>query len=266
MGTYAALIMLVVLIAFPVLFALVKSTQSTSEILTAPYRLWPGHSGPSNYWRAWSEFNLGRLMFNSFVMTVIGTVGKVCTSLLGALAFVYFDFPGKNLLFFAVLATLMLPLPVILVPLFDLVSRLGWGNTYLAITVPYMASATGVFLFRQHFLSVPSSIAEAARIDGVGPMRFLWYILIPMSRNVIGALIVIQFIYLWNEYLWPLVVTSSPSMQVIQIGLKQMIGGQSYTDWGVVMAGAIVALLPPLLMLLLLHDHFMRGVGLTQEK
>lgn len=265
---YALTTFVIILVAAPVLFTILKSTQSSTQVLAFPPRLLPGTSLLDNYRTAWSQFGLGHLMLNSAFMAVVGTAGKILTALFGALAFVYFDFPLKSFWFFFVLLTLMLPIPVTIVPLFDLVAKLGWANTYYALTVPYMASATAMFLFRQHFMSIPGSIVDAARIDGAGPMRFLWRILVPMSKNVIGAIVVIQFIFLWNEYLWPLIIISQPSMQVVQIGMKQLIGGsaQGFTNWGMVMAGAMLALLPPLVVLIALHRQFMQGVGLVEEK
>ncbi len=271
MGTviiYAVLVLLLIVIAAPIVFAIIKSTQTSEQVLRYPPMLKFGKVAGANFKAAWSQYGLGRMMLNSFFIAVVGSTGKIITALLGALAFVYFDFPAKNFWFFFVLLTLMLPVPVIIVPLFNVMASLRWCNTYCAVTIPYMASATGIFLFRQHFMSIPTSIVDAARIDGVGPLGFLFKILMPMSLNVVGAMVVIQFIYLWNEYLWPLIVISEPSKQVIQVGLKILSGGgaQGVTNWGVVMAGALIVALPPLVVLLVLHEYFMAGVGLADEK
>lgn len=160
----------------------------------------------------------------------------------------------------------MMPTQILIVALFDLVSKMGMGNSYAALTMPFLASATGVFLFRQHFSSIPGSLADAARVDGAGPIRFLWSVLIPMSWNTIGALALIQFIYMWNQYLWPLVIIREGARQVIQVGLRSMTAQQDVTNWGVVMAGAILAMLPPLIVFLLLHEQFTKGFALGREK
>jgi sn-glycerol 3-phosphate transport system permease protein len=265
---YGVLILLLIIIAAPVIFALIKSTQTSQQVLQYPPMLTFGKSALANFRAALIEYGLGRNMVNSGLIAAIGSSGKIVTSLLGALAFVYFDFPGKRFWFYFVLLTLMLPMPVIIVPLYNVMAKFRWVNTYYALTIPYLASATGVFLFQQHFMSIPQSIVDAARMDGVGPLGFLIRILVPMSTNVIGAMVVIQFIYLWNEYLWPLIVITEPAKQVVQVGLKILSGGgaQGVQNWGVVMAGALVAAIPPLVILLVLHEYFMAGVGLSDEK
>jgi sn-glycerol 3-phosphate transport system permease protein len=159
-----------------------------------------------------------------------------------------------------------MPTEIMIIALFNLVSDLGWGNNYAALTVPFLASATGVFLFRQHFSSIPGDLVDAARVDGSGPLRFLISILVPMSRNTIGALALIQFIYMWNMYIWPLVIIRENTRQVIQVGLRSMTAVQDTTNWGVVMAGAVLAMLPPLMVFVLLHEQFTHGFALGQEK
>ncbi|HHT42787.1 MAG TPA: carbohydrate ABC transporter permease [Firmicutes bacterium] len=265
---YGVLGLLLIIIAAPVIFALIKSTQTSQQVLRYPPMLTFGRNALSNFSAAWSDYGLGRMMLNSGFIAIVGSTGKIVTALFGALAFVYFEFPGKKLWFYFVLLTLMLPMPVIIVPLFNVMAKFGWVNTYYSLTIPYLASATGIFLFQQHFMSIPNSIVDAARMDGVGPVGFLVKILVPMSGNVVGAMVVIQFIYLWNEYLWPLIVISEPTKQVIQVGLKILSGGgaQGVTNWGVVMAGALIVAIPPLAVLLGLHEYFMAGVGLADEK
>jgi sn-glycerol 3-phosphate transport system permease protein len=262
------LIVTAFLISSPVLFALIKSTQTTTQIFSYPPTFAIGPAAPENYSIAWRDYHLGKLMFNTFVIAGAVTVGKTLMSLLAALALVYFDFPFKNLLFIFVLITLMMPIPVRIVPLFDLVRSFGWGNTHWALVIPFLASATGVFLFRQHFMSIPGSLVDAARVDGVGPMRFLWQILVPMSMNTVGALAVIQFVYIWNQYLWPLIIIASNEKQMIQIGLKMLTGAgpEGMLNWGVAMAGTIITMLPPLIVFLLLQEQFMRGFALAEEK
>jgi sn-glycerol 3-phosphate transport system permease protein len=195
------------------------------------------------------------------------TLGKTVLSLLAALAFVYFRFPLKGLAFAAVLFALTLPTELLIVALFDLVSGdLKWANSYAAIIVPFVASATGVLLFRQHFMNIPVSLSDAARIDGAGPMTFLLRVLIPMSWNTIGALAVIQFVSAWDQYLWPLVIMQSDDKQVIQVGLRKLIDIESQSSWGAVMAGAILAIIPPVLVFTILQEQFSKGFALGQDK
>lgn len=212
--------------------------------------------------------NLGRLLFNSTLISVAVSAGKILLSLLAAFAFTYFgDFRGKTTFFILILITHMLPLPIRIVPTFELVEDFGWMNTYYALTIPFFASATGTLLFRQFFLTVPNDLADAARMDGAGPMKFLWKILVPLSKTNMLALFMIEFIYMWNQYLWPLIVTHSDDMRVVQIGLKMLLAGEEQAaEWNVIMAGTILAMLPPLLILLILQGSFVKGFAMRQEK
>ncbi|AFZ68570.1 carbohydrate ABC transporter permease [Deinococcus peraridilitoris] len=262
---HATLIMAILLIASPLLFALIKATQASNDVISP--RLIPGGDFINNVRSVWTDANLGRYMINSLIVATSVTIGKTLLSVLAALAFVYFRFPLKSLAFALVLFTLMLPTELLIVALFDLVGQtLGWANSYLAIIVPFLASATGTFLFRQHFMSIPDSLADAARIDGCGPLRFLWHVLIPMSTNTIGALAVIQFVFVWDQYLWPLVIMQNDEKQVVQVGLRKLIDVGGQTDWGAVMAGAIVTIIPPLLIFTLLQEQFSKGFALSQDK
>lgn len=267
-STHITLLLTALLIASPIIFALIKSTQSTAQIRSYPPKFVIGSSAPENYKVAWERYNLGRLMANTFGVAISVMIGKTILSLFAALALVYFNFRFKGLIFIFILVTLMMPVPVRIVPLFDLVSKLGWGDTFWALTVPFLASATGTFLFRQHFMSIPTSLVDAARVDGVGPLRFLWQILVPMSMNTIGAMAVIEFVYLWNQYLWPLIIISSNENQMIQMGVKKLTvaGPEGMVNWGVSMAGVVITILPPLIMFILLQEQFMRGFALTEEK
>jgi len=267
-STHLVLILVALVVASPIIFALIKSTQSTAQISTYPPSFSVGNSAIENYTVAWERYNLGRLMGNTFAVAISVMVGKTILSLLAALALVYFDFRFKGLIFVFILVTLMMPVPVRIVPLFKFVSSLGWGNSFWALTVPFLASATGTFLFRQHFMSIPTSLVDAARVDGVGPMRFLWQILLPMSLNTVGAMAVIEFVYLWNQYLWPLIIISSNDNQMIQMGVKRLTSGgpEGMVHWGISMAGVVITMLPPLIMFILLQEQFMRGFALTEEK
>lgn len=255
----------VLLISAPVIFAVIKATQQSSDVISP--RMMPGTAFFDNLKSVWVDANLGRYMFNSFIVAICVTTGKTILALMAALAFVYFKFPLKGIAFTLVLLSLMLPTEVLIIALFDLVSRdLKWANTYQAIIIPFLASATGTFLFRQHFLNIPSSLADAARIDGCGPLRYLTSILIPMSWNTVGALAVIQFVYAWDQYIWPLVIMQSDDKQVVQVGLRKLIDVGGQTNWGAVMAGAIVVMLPPLIVFTLLQEQFSRGFALTEDK
>ncbi|MFB6298376.1 MAG: carbohydrate ABC transporter permease [Salinirussus sp.] len=250
----------------PLLLAVIMSTQNTAEVYQIT-NVGVGSRGLSNYETALTEFSLARYMWNSFVMSAVIVVGKVTLSLLAALALVYYEFPYKRAVFMFILLTLLLPVPVRIVPLFELMAQLGWANTLLSITGPYIASATAVFLFRQHFVSIPTSMVESARLDGVGPLTFLVRVLIPMSKGMIAGVSVITFIYAWNQYLWPLIVISDQSKQVVQVGIKFLQGASQsgLTQWGLIMAGAVIALLPPLAILIVFHRPLLETFALQQK-
>jgi len=264
--THLALIIVSLIVLAPVLFALAKSTQTRAQVYHYPPILGPGTALVDNYRAAWYNFNLGLYMKNTLIVAGVVMFFKTLLSMLAGLGLVYFDFPFKNAIFYFILFTLMMPTEIMIVALFKLVSNIGWGNSYLAVTVPFLASATGVFLFRQHFSSISPQLVDAARVDGAGPVRFLFSILVPMSWNTIGALALIQFIYMWNQYLWPLIIIRENTHQLIQVGLRSMTSQQDVTNWGIMMAGAIIAMLPPLIIFILLRQQFTRGFALSQEK
>ncbi|ELZ82458.1 sn-glycerol-3-phosphate transport system permease [Haloferax elongans ATCC BAA-1513] len=263
---HLSLVVSIVLMGAPLLLALLMSTQSTAQIYDVT-NLAPGGHALENYQSALFEYDLARYIVNSFVMSIIVVVGKVSLSLLAALAIVYYDFPYKDAIFAFVLLTLLLPVPVRIVPLFELMADLGWANSMLAITGPYIASATAVFLFRQHFLSIPSSLVETARLDGVGPIEFLVDVLVPMSRGMIAGVSVITFVYAWNQYLWPLIVVSDQQKQVVQVGISylQSASQAGQTQWGLIMAGSILALSVPLVVLVALHRPLLETFALQQK-
>jgi sn-glycerol 3-phosphate transport system permease protein len=210
--------------------------------------------------------SLGRYMGNTVLLAVVVTVAKTVLSLLAGLAFVYFRFPGKWIVFAFVLATLMMPTEILIIALFRFVSiQLQWGNTFQALAVPFIASATGTFLFRQHFANIPAELSEAAQMDGATPLQFLFQVLVPISWNTIGALAVIQFVYVWNMYLWPLLVTSGEN-QVVQVGLRSLLAVDTSISYGPLMLGAVVASIPPILVFILLQKQFMSGFALTRDK
>jgi sn-glycerol 3-phosphate transport system permease protein len=206
------------------------------------------------------------MMWVSFVTAMVITVGKISISLLSAFAIVYFRFPFKMFFFWAIFVTLMLPVEVRILPTYKVVADLGMINTYAGLTLPLIASATATFLFRQFFLTVPDELVEAARMDGAGPMRFFKDILLPLSKTSIAALFVIQFIYGWNQYLWPLLMTTSEDMYPVVIGIKRMLaGGEAANDWNIVMATAILAMLPPALVVILMQKWFVKGLVDTEK-
>lgn len=272
--SHAVLILGVAIVAFPLYLALVASTHTASEIVQSPMPLLPGVHMWENYKEALlgsgklgSNTNVVQMMWVSFVVAMIITVGKIAISLLSAFAIVYFRFPFKMFCFWAIFVTLMLPVEVRILPTYKVVAELGLLNSYAGLSLPLIASATATFLFRQFFLSVPDELVEAARIDGAGPMRFFKDILVPLSKTSIAALFVIQFIYGWNQYLWPLLMTTSEDMYPVVVGIKAMLGGggDASVDWNIVMATAILAMLPPTLVVMLMQKWFVKGLVDTEK-
>jgi sn-glycerol 3-phosphate transport system permease protein len=211
-----------------------------------------------------------RLILNTVIVSLVVVIGKTILALLAGLAFVYFRFPGKWVLFFFVLLTLLMPTEIILQPLRSLIVDLGWREDHarLSLTLPFLASAIGAFLFRQHFSNIPRELAEASQIDGASPMRFLFAVLIPMSWNVIAAHAMIQFLYMWNQYIWPTFIlndVNSPD-QMIQVGVRGAVGSGQFTDYGLLMAAGIIASIPPLVLFLLLQKQFMNGFAFSRDK
>jgi len=262
--THLGLILGVAVIAFPIWLAFIASTVSQPEIVRPPMPLLPGDRFLENYRDAlYSGVNVpvARMLFNSFVMAMGIALGKIAISLLSAFAIVYFRFPGRLVFFWLIFLTLMLPVEVRIVPTYEVAARFGMLNSYPGLIFPLIASATATFLFRQFFLTVPDELAEAARVDGARPMRFFVDILLPMSRTNIAALFVILFIYGWNQYLWPLLITTEPEMNTIVMGIKQMFpAGDDVADWPVIMATSILAMLPPVLVVMFMQKLFVRGL------
>ncbi len=258
------LIVACAVIGFPLFYSILVSTQTNAQVFS--YQFWPGDSLANNWNIVMNLNKLGSYMVNSVFVAIAVTVGKTVLSLLAGLAFIYFRFPGKWLLFFFVLITLMMPTEILVIALFRFVNSLGWGNTYAALVVPFIASATGAFLFRQHFANIPAEFSEAAQLDGATPIQFLFRVLVPMSWNTIGALAVIQFVYVWNMYLWPVLIMQGPERQVVQVGLRTLIGGDIALSYGPMMLGAVIASIPPVVVFVLLQKQFMSGFALTRDK
>ncbi len=263
---YAHIILLIscLILGIPLFYSILVATQSNADVYS--YRFTFGEQLRNNWHVAFNVRGLHNYMLNSLIMTVVITVGKTVFSLLAGLAFVYFRFPGKWLVFGFVLITLMMPTEVLIIALFRFVNQLGWANTYYALTVPFLASATGSFLFRQHFASIPPELSEAAQLDGANPLQFLVRVLIPISWNTIGALAVVQSIYAWNMYTWPNMIISDPHLDVVQVGLSALLARDASTQFGPLMLGAVVASLPPVIIFVLLQKQFMSGFTLTREK
>ena len=271
---HAIMILGMLIVAFPLYLAFVASTHTAQEIVQAPMPLLPGNHFWENYSAALtgqgggagSNAPVGRMMWVSLVTALVITFGKIAVSLLSAFALVYFRFPFRGFFFWAIFVTLMLPVEVRILPTYKVVSDLGLLNSYAGLTIPLIASATATFLFRQFFLTVPEELVEAARIDGAGPMRFFWDILLPLSKTSIAALFVTQFIYGWNQYLWPLLATTSEDMYPVVVGIKRMIaGGDSGNEWNIVMATAIMAMLPPAIVVIFMQRWFVKGLVDTEK-
>ena len=264
---HAILIVSVVVLAFPLYYAVVISTQTVGQATSVPPTLWPSTKMLDNYVAAWRKAAMGGLLLNSAVMALSVAIGKIAISMLSAFAIVYFDFRGKQFVFWMIFVTLMLPVPVRIVSTYEVISSLGWVNTYWGLSVPLMASATGTFLFRQFYRTIPDSLAEAAQLDGAGPMRFFWSILMPLSKANIAALFVILFVYGWNEYLWPLMITTKGEMRTAVVGLEALVprGGSELPEWNVIMAAAMMVLLPPVAVIVVMQRWFVKGLVETEK-
>jgi len=264
---HAILILLIIVLAFPVFFALVTSTLSLQESYQYPPKLLPGNQFMNNLKEAWERVNIGRLFFNSTLISVVVAIVKTILALLAAFAYTHFKFRGQGLLFSMCMITQMLPLPVRIIPTYQLMANFNWINSYYALMVPFFASTTGLLLFRQFYMTVPADLPDAARVDGAGPMRYFWQILIPISKTNIAALFVIEFIFMWSQYLWPLIVTTTREMRVIQIGIKMLLASEQIApEWNIIMAATVIAMLPPLVVLLILRKSFVEGIAMQTAK
>jgi sn-glycerol 3-phosphate transport system permease protein len=271
--SHLVLIAGVAVVALPLYVGFVASTLSFDQVTAVPMQMTPGTHLLENYEAvllrgstAGSKAPVGQMMWNSLVMALAIAIGKIVISMLSAFAIVYFRFPLRKTFFWMIFVTLMLPVEVRILPTYQVVASLGMVDTYAGLTLPLIASATATFLFRQFFLTVPEELAEAARIDGAGPMRFFVDILLPLSRTSIAALFVIMFIYGWNQYLWPLLVTTQEDMYTVVIGIKRMVaGGDTLIEWQYVMATAMLALLPPAVVVLVMQRWFVKGLVDTEK-
>lgn len=261
---HGVMILGVLVIFFPIWLAFVASTVTQPEIVSPPMPLLPGDQFLANYKAAlFSGVNVpvAKMLMNSLIMALGIAVGKIIISLLSAFAIVYFRFPGRWIFFWMIFLTLMLPVEVRIVPTFEVIADLGMLNSYQGLILPLIASATATFLFRQFFMTIPDELAEAARVDGASPMKFFIDIVVPMSRTNVAALFVILFIYGWNQYLWPLMITTDPEMNTIVMGIKQMFpSGDDVAEWPVIMATSILAMIPPVIVVVSMQRLFVRGL------
>lgn len=271
--SHLVLILGVALIAFPIWITFVASTHDAVRMVQIPLPLLPGDQFFVNLKQTLSKGlegagapPVGFMMLNSLVMAMMIAVGKIAISLLSAFAIVYFRFPFRMAFFWMIFITLMLPVEVRILPTFEVVADLGMLNSYWGLSIPLIASATATFMFRQVFLTIPDEMLEAARIDGAGPMRFFIDILIPLSRTNIAALFVILFIYGWNQYLWPLLITTDQSMYTVVMGIKQMLeAAEQSPDWHLIMMTSLLAMFPPVLVVILMQKLFVKGLTETEK-
>jgi sn-glycerol 3-phosphate transport system permease protein len=273
-AAHAVLVLGVLVVAFPVYMTFVASTHDQATMLSGPVPLVPGPFLVENY-RTVLFSGLGAssssppvalMMLNSLVMALAIALGKIAISIIAAYAVVYFKFPLRMTFFWMIFITLMLPVEVRILPTYEVVADLGLLNSYAGLTVPLIASATATFLFRQFFLTVPDELAEAARIDGAGPLRFFRDVLLPLSRTSIAALFVIQFIYGWNQYLWPLLVTTNEDYYTVVMGISRMVNVvDAAAKWNLVMAVTLLALIPPVIVVVVMQRQFVKGLVETEK-
>ncbi len=264
---HGILVLGVLAVALPIWIAFVGSTHTLDAIIASPMPIWPGGELWVNYSQVLSVGGTSgtrapvlRMLGVSFVIASLIAVGKIILALISAFALVYFRFRFKQLAFWLIFITLMLPLEVRISPTYQVVSSLGMLNSYTGLTLPLLASATATFLMRQFFMTIPDELVEASRMDGASPMRFFWDVLLPLSRTNIAALFVIMFIYGWNQYLWPLLISTEESYYPIVIGIKQMISAESQVEWQLVMTTAILALIPPVVVVIAMQRWFVKGL------
>lgn len=270
--THSSLVLGVILVVFPIYIVVVASTVSLGEILRAPMPIIPGGEVIQNYAKAIGSgvddfgASAGLMLVNSTIMALGVSIGKIIISLFAAFAFVYFRFPLRQVFFWAIFLTLMLPVEVRILPTYEVVAGLGLIDSYAGLILPIIASATATFLFRQFFMTVPRELADSAKVDGASPMQFFWLILLPISRTAIAALFVILFIFGWNQYLWPLLVTTQEQYYTLLIGINRMLAvGDQQAEWQVIMASTILAMVPPVFVVVSMQKLFIRGMT-EQEK
>lgn len=265
---HGILICFIVFLFLPLYLALIAASHEGAAMMQAPLPIWPGTALFHNIKTVLTEGlvatggqPIGQLLWNSFLMAGLIAVGKIIFALFSAFALVYFELPLKRFLFAIIFSTMMLPVEVRIVPTFQVVASFSWLNTFTGLTLPLMASATATFLFRQFFKTVPKELVEAAKLDGAGPVRFFVDILLPLSRTQISALFIILFVYGWNQYLWPLVITTETNMATIVMGIRYLAGvADQIPQWHYIMTVALIALLPPCLVVVTMQRWFEKGL------
>jgi len=259
--TEIGLIVISFIIFSPLLLALTMSLQTPESVFSYPPKFFPQSFHWENYTQAFRAIPFARLLLNSALVATFITLGKVVTGVLAGYAFANFKFFGRSYIFSFLFATLFLPAEtVMIVPLFMVMKEFGWINTYWALIIPFTASATNAFLFRQHFRTIPSELEDAAKIDGAGPMKFFLTILLPLSKSMIGGVVIINFVYSWNMYLWPMIVSMEDKMKTVQVGVKMLISGEGTNNWGIIMAGTLIAVLPTIIVFLALQNVFVKSL------
>jgi sn-glycerol 3-phosphate transport system permease protein len=273
-ASHAVLLLGVLIVAFPVYMTFIASTHDQATMLSGVVPLLPGPHLVENYetvlfaglGASSSSPPVALMMFNSTIMALSIAIGKIVISIIAAYAVVYFKFPLRMTFFWMIFITLMLPVEVRILPTYEVIAGLGMLDSYAGLTIPLIASATATFLFRQFFLSVPDELTEAARIDGAGPLRFFWDVLLPLSRTSIAAMFVIQFIYGWNQYLWPLLVTTDESYYTVVMGISRMVNVvDAAAKWNYVMAVALLAMIPPVIVVVVMQRQFVKGLVETEK-
>jgi len=256
---YALLLASAAVILFPLYMTVVDSLQPVTKLLTYPPDFWPGSPQWSNYRAAFTDIPMPRYMLNSLIMASVITLGQIATSILAAYAFSFLRFPGRTIIFFIFLSTMMVPWEASIIPNFQIIQRLNWLDTYQGLTVPFLATAFGTFLLRQQFMTLPAELKDAADIDGYGNLRFLFFVVIPLSRAAVATLAVFSFLQSWNQYLWPLLITNDPHMRTVQIGIASL-QDQEVQRTNVVLAGTVIALLPMLFLVVAFQRFLVRGL------
>ncbi|NLJ79775.1 MAG: carbohydrate ABC transporter permease [Firmicutes bacterium] len=266
-GIHAILIVTLIAVIFPVYYAITMATHTHRDAYAFPPKLIPGKQFFQNVKEAWRRIAMTTLLKNSLIIAITVAFGKIVFSIAAAFAFTHFNFRGNWILFPLTMVTQMMPLPVRVIPLYRMMAQLNWLNSYKALTVPYLASTTGIILFRQFYMTVPVELADAARVDGATPLQYLWKILLPLSWINVAALLVIEFIYMWNEYLWPNIAITSSKMRIAQMGLRMLYTSErGVAEWNIIMAGTLIIMLPPLIVLILFRKQFSEGIAMQTTK
>lgn len=250
---------------FPVYWIFVTAVTPKGELFSRELRLWPSSLDWSNFSQAWSQLPWTRWYFNSFLIAIVSVIITVSINLLAGYTFAKYRFPGRNIIFFLMISTLMVPIQVLLIPRFVIVARLGWINTYWSIIFPHAAEAFGIFLVRQFMVSIPDDLIEAARLDGASEFTIFRRVVVPLSGPVIAVLIILTFMWRWNGFAWPLVALTDQEMLTVQLGLNFM-KGYYYTEWGQIMAMVLLSLVPILIVFVTFQRYFIQGIASTGLK